>query len=119
LLAKPDPVTGEPRKREYGPWMLRSFGLLAKLKGLRGTAFDPFGRGEDRKIERRLIRDYETALDRLETTLTPETAADWLAFLKLPETIRGFGPVKLRTIAAQADARAELERKLGLPRADT
>jgi len=119
LLAKPDPVTGEPHKREYGPWMLRSFGLLARMKGLRGTAFDPFGRGEDRKVERRLIRDYEAALDRLETTLTPETAADWLAFLKLPETIRGFGPVKLRAIAAQAEMRAELERKLGLPRADT
>ena len=44
LLAALDPVTGEPEKRAYGQWMLRAFRVLARLKGLRGTWLDPFGR---------------------------------------------------------------------------
>ena len=65
LLARRDPVTGEPRKMEFGPWMMKVFGLLARLKGLRGTAWDPFGRSEERRTERRLIADYEAVLDEL------------------------------------------------------
>ena len=43
LLARRDPATGEPRKMSFGPWILTAFRLLAKLKFLRGTAFDLFG----------------------------------------------------------------------------
>ena len=63
LLAKRDPDTGVPRKISFGPWMMSAFGLLAKLKGLRGTAFDIFGYSEERRTERRLIGDYEALLD--------------------------------------------------------
>ena len=59
IFAKPDPVTGEPRKREYGPWMMKAFGVLAKLKGLRGTALDVFGRTAERRMERELIAEYD------------------------------------------------------------
>ena len=65
MIAKPDPKTGVISKREYGPAMMNSFKLLAKLKGLRGTPFDIFGRSADRKLERQLIVEYEARLEEL------------------------------------------------------
>ena len=50
-------------KKEYGGWMLSAFGLLAKLKFLRGTAFDPFGRTAERQTERKLVEDYFAMID--------------------------------------------------------
>ena len=43
LFSKRDPVTGELRKSEYGTWVFSAFKVLAKLRGLRGTALDIFG----------------------------------------------------------------------------
>ena len=63
LLARRDKTTGLPRKMSFGPWLLPAFRLLAKLKGLRGTPFDPFGRSIERRTERKLIADYEAMLD--------------------------------------------------------
>ncbi len=61
LLAERDAITGHQKKRRYGPWMLRAMRLLPRLKRLRGgTAFDPFGRTAERRMERRLLADYET-----------------------------------------------------------
>jgi indolepyruvate ferredoxin oxidoreductase len=57
LLARRDPTTGLPRKMSFGPWLLPAFRLLARLKFLRGTAFDPFGRTQERRTERKLIED--------------------------------------------------------------
>ena len=57
LIAKKNDK-GELQKQQFGPWMLTSFKLLSKLKGLRGTAFDIFGKTAERKMERALIADY-------------------------------------------------------------
>src|SRR6202044_1080192 len=54
LLARRDETTGLPRKMSFGPWLMPAFGLLAKLKFLRGTRFDPFGRSLERRTERKL-----------------------------------------------------------------
>ena len=54
-IARIDPVTGRPRKMKFGPWTLRLFRVLARLKWLRGTRFDPFGGSEERRQERALI----------------------------------------------------------------
>ena len=89
-----DPTTGRPQKREYGAWMMGGFRLLAKLKGLRGTAFDVFGYGEDRKLERRLIAEYEARVAEILECLDPATHAAAVELASLPEHIRGFGPVK-------------------------
>jgi indolepyruvate ferredoxin oxidoreductase len=89
-----DPVTGRIRKKEFGPWMMAVFGVLARLKGLRGTAFDPFARSEDRKLERRLITEYEALIAEIVTGLSPETHATAVALAALPEQIRGYGHVK-------------------------
>jgi indolepyruvate ferredoxin oxidoreductase len=59
---------GELVKKPYGPWMRKAFGLLAKMKGLRGTALDIFGKTEERRTERALIvripRLHRRAADR-------------------------------------------------------
>ena len=57
-----DRRTGEPKKMSFGPWMLTAFRVLAKFKFLRGTAFDPFGYGVERRTERKLVADYEAML---------------------------------------------------------
>ncbi|HEX7969327.1 MAG TPA: DUF6537 domain-containing protein, partial [Stellaceae bacterium] len=109
LLAERDPTTGHLKKRRYGPWMLRAFGVLAKLKFLRGTPLDPFGRSEERRTERRLIAEYEATVDELIAGLTPENHALAIELASVPEQIRGFGHVKMANLAA---ARARQEKLL-------
>ena len=75
LLARRDKTTGLPRKMSFGPWMLKAFAVLAKLKGLRGTPFDVFGYTHERKVERRLIGDYEALLGEIVATLAPQNHA--------------------------------------------
>ena len=95
----------------FGPWMLTAFRLLAKLKFLRGTALDPFGYAAERKIERQLVRDYETLLDELLAKLAPDNHYLAVGLAAIPEKIRGFGHVKLRHLAAaKADEAALLEQ---------
>jgi indolepyruvate ferredoxin oxidoreductase len=96
LWVKPDPATGEPRKRTYGPWMMRGMRVLASLRGLRGTFLDPFGYQHDRRVERALIREYEKTVNELLEGLTPEKLALAVDIASIPEFIRGFGHVKAR-----------------------
>jgi indolepyruvate ferredoxin oxidoreductase len=93
VFAKRD-AKGHLVKREYGPWMWGAFGLLARLKFLRGTAFDPFGRTPERRVERQLIADYRREVAEILKALTRERLDDAVEFASLPEHIRGFGHVK-------------------------
>ena len=108
LFAKVDPVSGRPRKKAYGPWMLGAFRMLARFKGLRGTLLDPFRYGEDRKLERRLLQDYERMLDDLPGKLTAANHGVAVELAALPEAIRGFGPVKKASAQAAEGRRDEL-----------
>ncbi|MBM3528237.1 MAG: indolepyruvate ferredoxin oxidoreductase family protein [Alphaproteobacteria bacterium] len=111
LLARRDPETGQPRKMSFGPWMMRAFGVLAKLKGLRRTPFDVFGYSQERKTERRLIADYEALMTEIEGKLTPDNHAAAVALASIPEKIRGFGHVKARHLeAAKSEEAALLEQ---------
>ena len=107
VLTGTDP-DGRPKKRAFGPWMLPAFRLLARLKPLRGTAFDPFGRSEDRRMERALIAEYEADMAEILPTVTPATLEIAEALARLPLDIRGFGPVKEASAKAAAARRAEL-----------
>jgi indolepyruvate ferredoxin oxidoreductase len=111
LLAKPDPVTGEPRKMKFGPWMMRTFGVLAKLKGLRGTAFDIFGRTAERRMERALIGEYESTVAALVRGLTRDNHALAVEIASLPESIRGFGHIKAKSVDAARRKQAELVQR--------
>ncbi|MBU2960397.1 indolepyruvate ferredoxin oxidoreductase family protein [Citreicella sp. C3M06] len=99
---------GRPVKRTYGEGMLRAFGLLARLKFLRGTPLDPFGRTAERRMERALITQYEQDMAEALPLLTPETRDAILALALLPLQIRGFGPVKEANEREAAKRREEL-----------
>jgi len=108
LFAKTDPLTGEPRKMRFGGWMKGVFKVLSRLKFLRGTAFDPFGRTEERRMERELIREYEQTLEQLLAGLSPQNHAGAVELASLPEEIRGFGHIKKRNVEAVRRKRQEL-----------
>jgi len=116
LLARRDPATGQLQKREFGAWLLPILRLLAKLKGLRGTAFDPFGRTAERRQERRLIADYERLLERLLQRLDSENHGLCLALAELPDRIRGFGHVKEANVKAAKAEETRLLAALDAPR---
>jgi indolepyruvate ferredoxin oxidoreductase len=103
LLSRIDPNSGRPKKIQFGGWMFKAFGVLAKFKFLRGTALDPFGYSEERKTERRLIAEYEAMLNGTLAKLTAANHAVAVALAALPEKIRGFGPVKAASLV-KADA---------------
>jgi indolepyruvate ferredoxin oxidoreductase len=115
LLSERDPVTGHLRKREFGPWMLRAFGLLAKLKGLRGTRLDIFGYTEERRLERRLIDDYEALVGGLLARLDARTLPLITEIAALPMTMRGFGHVKERNVERALERQQELLAQLDAP----
>ena len=106
-------MTGHPRKITLGPWMLPVFRLLAKGKRLRGGALDIFGRSAERRLERRMITDYEALLDRIAAKLSPATHATAVALAGLALEVKGFGHVKLanyeRLKAREVTLLAELE----------
>ncbi len=108
LLARRDKETGLPRKMSFGPWMLPVFRVLAKLKVLRGTPFDPFGRTLERRTERTLVTDYETLLEEIMAKLTPENHQVAVGLAAIPEKIRGFGHIKQRHVMAAKADQAEL-----------
>ncbi|CAN5914796.1 indolepyruvate ferredoxin oxidoreductase family protein [soil metagenome] len=90
---------GELQKSQFGPAMLTGFRLLAKLKGLRGTAFDVFGKTEERQTERALIGEYRTCVEELLRTLNAGNLALAAEIARIPEDIRGYGHVKDRHLA--------------------
>jgi indolepyruvate ferredoxin oxidoreductase len=91
---------GELVKRPYGPWMLKAFGVLAKLKGLRGTALDVFGHTAERKTQRALIGEYRACIEELLRGLDASNHALAVDIARIPEEIRGYGHVKERHLAA-------------------
>jgi indolepyruvate ferredoxin oxidoreductase len=107
MVSKTGP-DGRPVKKEYGPRMLRMFRLLARLKALRGTPLDPFGRTEERRMERALIRQYEADMKEVLPKLSDQTRDAIVALAELPLQIRGFGPVKAANEAKAAKRREEL-----------
>ncbi|MEP3244699.1 MAG: indolepyruvate ferredoxin oxidoreductase family protein [Sneathiella sp.] len=94
LFAKKDPETGHLRKKEYGPWIAKAFGFIARFKNLRGTALDPFGYTTERKMERRLIEDFTVTIEEVLAQLTPETHGLAVEIASLPMQVRGYGHVK-------------------------
>ncbi len=106
LFAKKD-AKGHLVKAEFGSWMWRAFRLLAKLKGLRGTAFDVFGHTAERKMERALV-EYRDMIEAQLESLDAASHAVAVELAALPEQIRGFGHVKEKAVAEYRVRRQEL-----------
>jgi indolepyruvate ferredoxin oxidoreductase len=111
LLARRD-AQGRLVKARYGSWMWQAFRLLAKLKSLRGTALDVFGKTEERRLERQLIADYEATIAALLPRLREDNLAQAVELASLPEQIRGFGHVKLDNIGKVRARWKQLENAL-------
>ena len=107
MLSKEGP-DGRPAKKAFGEGMLRNFRLLARLKALRGTPLDLFGYTQERKMERALIKQYETDMAEVLPKLTADTHDAIIALAELPLQIRGFGPVKQANETKAAKRREEL-----------
>ncbi|MHA4869017.1 indolepyruvate ferredoxin oxidoreductase family protein [Duganella sp. PWIR1] len=118
LLAKHD-AQGHLIKKEFGPWMMKAFGVLAKFKGLRGTALDVFGYTEERKMERALIAEYRQTVGSLLPKLTADNLPQAVAIASIPEDIRGYGHVKERHLKAAKQKEATLLASFGKPAAAT
>lgn len=108
LFETEDPATGRPKKREFGPWMLRALQILAKFKFLRGTWADPFGWLKDRREERALITEYEELVETVLSDLKADNLDLAVEILSLPMDIKGFGPVKEKNISAFRKRKEEL-----------
>jgi indolepyruvate ferredoxin oxidoreductase len=116
LLARKD-KEGHLVKQEFGPWMLKAFGVLARFKGLRGTALDVFGYTAERKMERALIGEYRNTVEGLLAKLNADNLATAVAIARIPEDIRGYGHVKERHLKAAKQKEASLLASFKAPAA--
>jgi indolepyruvate ferredoxin oxidoreductase len=118
LVSRPDPETGRIEKMEFnGSWIMPLFRVMAKMKGLRGSRFDIFGRTEERRQERRLIVDYEVTVREIIAKLKSDNYMHALELAKLPEQIRGYGHIKERNIEIAKRRETELLEAFRNPQA--
>src|SRR6185295_9164107 len=94
IIGATDPNTGRPRKIEFGSYMMGAFRVLAALKGLRGTWLDIFGYFPERKLEVKMIGEYEKMLGDVASSLTPANHATAVALAELPLDVKGYGYIK-------------------------
>ena len=94
LLSGKLDAEGRPKKRVFGGWVRGPMKVLARMKRLRGTMFDPFGYTVERRMERALITEFETVIERLLRRLTRENLSEAARIAAMVMEIRGFGPVK-------------------------
>ena len=111
LLSKKDADTGHLIKRRFGAYMLPLYSVLAKMKFLRGTVWDIFGRTEERKMERGLISEQLDLIDQLLPMLTVDSIAQAVELIELVLSVRGFGHVKEANYRAYQLKRAALLSK--------
>ncbi|OYV02173.1 MAG: indolepyruvate ferredoxin oxidoreductase, partial [Burkholderiales bacterium PBB5] len=117
LLSRPD-GQGRPIKRSFGPWMGTVMRLLAHGRHLRGSWLDPFGHTAERRAERVAITDYLALMTAVMAGLTPAQHATALALARLPQSVKGFGPVKARQaqgVRLQQEALLRTLRQTGCP----
>ena len=110
LLAKKNDK-GELVKQPFGPWVRSAFGLLARMKGLRGGVLDVFGKSEERQTERALIVEYQACITEVLKSLNLGNRALAAEIARVPEEIRGYGHVKHRHIQAVRPKWAQLMQR--------
>jgi len=103
---------GRPRKSSFGPWMMTGFRILARLKGLRGTAFDVFGKTAERKRERQLLAEYEADLGFIDRQLDASTHEAAVALAAVPSLVRGFGHVREASMQRASGERSRVLERL-------
>lgn len=89
---------GMDKKITIGAWATPGVKALAQGKKVRGTALDPFGRAEVRRVERELPGEYIAAIDRVLGSLSLTNHADAVAIAKLADLVRGYEDIKLANV---------------------
>jgi len=89
---------GVTRKLKFGAWFDGAFRVLRGMKCLRGTALDPFGRAEVRRVERALPGEYRATIERTLDGLSLDTYERAVRAARLPDVIRGYEDIKLRNV---------------------
>ena len=109
-------------KIAVGPWMRPLFSALRRCRGLRGSAWDPFGRSECRRLERELIGWYRGAVEEVSSALwelgSAELYESAVEVASAPDRIRGYEHVKVESAAKVRSEVAELVRKVRALRGD-
>jgi len=103
LISPRDGRTGRPKKRRFGPRMAVGFQALRRLRRLRGTPLDIFGYGAHRRMERRLIAEYEALVETVLAKLGPGNVAQAEAVLRAHDKVRGYDVVKEQSVARVRD----------------
>lgn len=104
LLSPPD-SNGRPRKRAFGPGIIKLFRILQHAKRFRGTPLDVFGYTQEGRKEREWIKRYEEDMDAVQSLAGEISPAKALALLQVPAQIRGFGIVKSDAMVVAEAAR--------------
>ena len=99
---------GRPKKSTFGSWMGITFGILRHFKILRGTPFDLMGMSAERKMERRLVSEYRQDMTDIIAKLTADNLATAIEIAKVPDEIRGYGPVKQESVEKAAQKKINL-----------
>jgi indolepyruvate ferredoxin oxidoreductase len=94
---------GLTRKLKFGTWFDTAFRGLVALKGLRGTALDPFSRAAVRKVEQALPGEYRAMIERVLDGLSPDTYERAVQAARLPDLVRGYEDIKLRSVEKYRD----------------
>jgi indolepyruvate ferredoxin oxidoreductase len=106
---------GVKNKVRLGAWFTPALRLLRWGRRVRGTALDVFGAARLRRAERALLKHYEALLESLRVKLTSSNYADAVKLAALPDMVRGYEDVKLRSIALYLAAARMQANQLGLP----
>jgi indolepyruvate ferredoxin oxidoreductase len=116
LIARPRAGGLPPRKLRLGAWLMPAMKVLARLRRLRGTALDVFGRTEERRMERELITAYETRIAELLPELDAANLALATQVAQVPHAMRGFGHVKMANVTFARTREAELLHRFSAER---
>ncbi len=107
---------GRPKKRRMGPWVMTLFKWLQHGKKLRGTPLDPFGYSTERRAEREWIKRFESDIARLEQSIQEQHVEIAHQLLSIPDSIRGFGPIKREAMEKAERQREQLWRDFDAPK---
>jgi indolepyruvate ferredoxin oxidoreductase len=113
MLSRRDKSTGRPIKQRLGPWMMRGFKILARLRVLRGTPLDIFGYQSHRRTERALVNEYAALVDQVLARLTASNHAAAETVLRAHDKVRGYDVVKEANLAKVRLALPELLQAMG------
>ena len=109
---------GRPKKHEFGQWVIHAFRILSSMKWLRGTRFDPFGRGSERLLQKEFMRQFEADMEEVLAASGREKREIALELAKLPMQVRGYGPVWEESYKVAMVRRSELLTELRTSRSE-